>query len=93
MTISAPTTTTTTSLAARFERAAKRAGRRGCVFCADQSLQIDYKDPQLLGYFITDRGKLVPRRVSGCCALHQRKLANEIKRARQIALLPFTSQE
>ncbi len=72
----------------------KRAGRRrGCPFCNDAALTIDYKDPQLLKYFITERGKIVPRRISGCCAKHQRALTVHIKRARNIALLPFTSNE
>lgn len=72
----------------------KRVGRRrGCPFCNDDALVIDYKDPQLLKYFITERGKIVPRRISGCCAKHQRKLTLHIKRARNIALLPFTSNE
>jgi small subunit ribosomal protein S18 len=72
----------------------KRIGRRrGCPFCNDSALLIDYKDPQLLKYFITERGKIVPRRISGCCAKHQRKLTLHIKRARNIALLPFTSNE
>ena len=51
---------------------------------------IDYKDPQALKYFISERGKVVPRRISGNCALHQRKINQAIKRARNIALLPFT---
>lgn len=72
----------------------KRAGRRrGCPFCNDAALVIDYKDPQLLKYFITERGKIVPRRISGCCAKHQRELTVHIKRARNIALLPFTTNE
>jgi small subunit ribosomal protein S18 len=72
----------------------KRLGRRrGCPFCNDAALVIDYKDPQLLKYFITDRGKIVPRRISGGCAKHQRELTVHIKRARNIALLPFTSNE
>ncbi len=72
----------------------KRVGRRrGCPFCSDTELIIDYKDPQLLKYFVTERGKIVPRRISGCCAKHQRKLTLNIKRARNIALLPFTSNE
>jgi small subunit ribosomal protein S18 len=56
-------------------------------------LTIDYKDPQALRYFITERGKIVPRRVSGNCAKHQREITLAIKRARNIALLPFTSNE
>ncbi|MFH0899743.1 MAG: 30S ribosomal protein S18 [Pseudomonadota bacterium] len=60
-----------------------------CRFCADKAIAIDYKDPQTLKYFITDRGKLVPRRISGNCAKHQRKIALAVKRARMIALMPF----
>ncbi len=70
----------------------RRYGRRKvCRFCADRNLVIDYKDPQLLRYFSSDRGKIIPRRISGCCAKHQRKIAVAIKRARKIALMPFTS--
>jgi small subunit ribosomal protein S18 len=69
----------------------RRGGRRRvCRFCADRALDIDYKDAQALRYFITDRGKLVPRRISGNCAKHQRKLTRAVKRARNIALMPFT---
>ena len=60
-----------------------------CRFCADSSLQIDYKDAKNLKYFITERGKIIPRRISGTCAKHQRPLTLAIKRARAIALLPF----
>ena len=60
-----------------------------CRFCADSSLQIDYKDSKNLKYFITERGKIIPRRISGTCAKHQRPLTLAIKRARAIALLPF----
>ncbi|MCS6912959.1 MAG: 30S ribosomal protein S18 [Myxococcota bacterium] len=66
------------------------ARRKVCRFCADKNVPIDYKDPQTLKYFITDRGKIIPRRISGNCAKHQRKVAIAIKRARMIALLPFT---
>src|SRR5262245_45249434 len=65
------------------------ARRKVCRFCADKKIGIDYKDPQLLKYFITDRGKIVPRRISGNCAAHQRKIGVAIKRARMIALMPF----
>jgi small subunit ribosomal protein S18 len=68
----------------------RRGGRRVCRFCADKDLSIDYKDPQSLRYFITDRSKIVPRRISGTCAKHQRAISTAIKRARVIALLPFT---
>ncbi len=65
------------------------ARRKVCRFCADKKIGIDYKDPQLLKYFITDRGKVIPRRISGNCAAHQRKIGVAIKRARMIALMPF----
>ena len=63
--------------------------RKVCRFCADTSLQIDYKEPKTLKYFITERGKIIPRRISGACAKHQRTLTNAIKCARAIALLPY----
>jgi small subunit ribosomal protein S18 len=63
--------------------------RKVCRFCADTSLEISYKDPKQLRYFITERGKIIPRRLSGCCAKHQRTLTHEIKRARAIAFLPY----
>ena len=64
--------------------------RKVCRFCADATLAIDYKDPQLLKYFITDRGKIIPRRISGNCARHQRKVALAVRRSRMIALMPYT---
>ena len=67
--------------------------RRGCVFCGSNAPGIDYKDPQSLKYFVSDRGKVVPRRISGNCAKHQRELNVAIKRARCIALLPFTAND
>jgi len=63
--------------------------RKVCRFCADTSIVIDYKDSKTLRYFITERGKIIPRRISGTCAKHQRSLTRAIKRARTIALLPF----
>ena len=63
--------------------------RKVCRFCADSSLFIDYKNSKTLKYFITERGKIIPRRISGTCAKHQRALTLAIKRARSIALLPF----
>lgn len=63
--------------------------RKVCRFCADSSIIIDYKDAKTLKYFITERGKIIPRRISGTCATHQRTLTLAIKRARTIALLPF----
>ena len=71
----------------------RRGRRRGCAFCGDEALAIDYKDPQALRYFVTERGKIVPRRISGACAKHQRQITVAVKRARNIALLPFTSNE
>ncbi|MFO0663122.1 MAG: 30S ribosomal protein S18 [Polyangiaceae bacterium] len=69
----------------------RRGGKkRVCRFCSDKAVLIDYKDPQALKYFISERGKVVPRRISGNCALHQRKVTQALKRARNIALLPFT---
>lgn len=64
--------------------------RKICVFCADSSMKIDYKDVKTLSHFVTERGKILPRRISGNCAKHQRELTNAIKRARNIALMPFT---
>ena len=63
--------------------------RKQCKFCADEAIKIDYKDASLLKYFITDRGKLVPRRLTGNCAKHQRAIAVAVNRARMIALMPF----
>ncbi|MGB9698846.1 MAG: 30S ribosomal protein S18 [Thermodesulfobacteriota bacterium] len=64
--------------------------RKVCVFCADSSMKIDYKDVKTLSHFVTERGKILPRRISGNCAKHQRELTTAIKRARNIALMPFT---
>lgn len=63
--------------------------RKVCIFCADKSAKINYKDPDKLRSFISDRAKIVPRRRSGTCAKHQRSLAVAIKRARHLALLPY----
>ena len=63
--------------------------RKACRFCADPTLVIDYKDARMLRSFITERGKIVPRRISGNCAKHQRQISTAIKRARVIALLPY----
>ncbi len=68
-----------------------RGRRRVCRFCADTALSIDYKDTQTMRYFLTDRGKIVPRRISGNCAKHQRSVTVAIKRGRIVALLPFTT--
>jgi small subunit ribosomal protein S18 len=73
----------------RFKRTYHR--RKVCRFCADSNLAIDYKDPRTLRYFTTERGKITPRRISGNCAKHQRMLTVAIKRARNMALLPYTT--
>ena len=64
--------------------------RKVCRFCADKALKVDYKDQGQLKYFLTERGKIIPRRISGNCALHQREVATAIKRARMLAILPYT---
>lgn len=71
----------------------KRKGRKKiCSFCVDKVQYIDYKQGDRLRRFITERGKILPRRISGNCAKHQRQLTTAIKRARQIALLPYSSE-
>ncbi len=70
----------------------KRSRRRKvCRFCSNPDIVLSYKEPSVLNQYLTDRGKIVPSRISGTCAQHQRTLATEIKRARNIALLPFSS--
>jgi small subunit ribosomal protein S18 len=69
---------------------ARKPKRRYCVFCKDHCDYIDYKDTTMLRKFMTDRGKIKPRRVSGNCAEHQHRVATAIKRAREMALLPYT---
>lgn len=80
----------------RGERGDKKKGKsfgrkKVCRFCADKALNINFKDYNALKYFITERGKIIPRRISGNCAGHQRELAMAVSRARMIALLPFTA--
>ena len=65
--------------------------RKVCKFCADKIDYIDYKDVKLLQQFIPERSKILPRRISGTCARHQRLLQQAIKRARHLALIPFTT--
>jgi small subunit ribosomal protein S18 len=73
----------------------KRGGGRGfgrkkvCRFCADKAAQVDFKDQATLKYFVTERGKIIPRRISGNCATHQRAIATAIKRSRGLALIPY----
>ena len=82
-------------MADRPERPA-RSGRKGrrkvCSFCVDKIDTIDYKDVARLRRFVSERAKILPRRVTGTCARHQRELTVAIKRARQIALMPFVSE-
>ena len=68
-----------------------RKRKKVCIFCADKIDYIDYKDTAKLKKFISERGKILPRRISGTCALHQRELNTAIKRARQVALLPYVT--
>ena len=67
------------------------AKKKYCKLCLEKVAFVDYKDEKRLGRFVTDRGKIVPRRVSGSCSMHQKQLTTAIKRARVLALLPFTS--
>lgn len=69
---------------------ARRPKRKYCVFCKDHAEYIDYKDVNMLRKFMTDRGKIKPRRVSGNCAQHQHQVSMAIKRAREMALVPYT---
>ncbi|WP_339134058.1 MAG: 30S ribosomal protein S18 [Candidatus Electrothrix sp. GW3-4] len=64
--------------------------RKVCRFCADKELTIDYKDVKVLKGFVTERGKIIPKRIYGTCAAHQRQLTEAIKRARHLALMPYT---
>lgn len=77
---------------ARFKRRKRMFRRRKiCRFCADSSFVIDYKNARTLRLFTTERGKIIPRRISGNCAKHQRQLTTAIKRARTIALMPYSA--
>src|SRR6266536_1875593 len=66
--------------------------RKVCKFCADKIDDINYKDVKLLMPFVPERAKILPRRISGTCAMHQRKLRTAIMRARQLALIPYTAE-
>lgn len=74
------------------DRGNRRLRRKVCSFCVDKVEEIDYKDVAKLRKFITERGKILPRRITGTCAKHQRQLTIAIKRARNVALLPFTAE-
>lgn len=72
----------------------KRGGirrKKVCQFCADKTETIDYKDVDKLRKYVTDRGKILPKRITGTCAIHQREVTKAIKRARTVALLPYTA--
>lgn len=75
----------------RAPRPVMRRRKKVCIFCADKVDFIDYKDSAKLRKFISERGKILPRRISGTCSKHQRELNTAIKRARQVALLPYVS--
>lgn len=85
----------------RSRRSSKPAGaaftrrpyirKKACRFCSAPDLKIDYKDSRLLRSFITERGKIMPRRITGNCAYHQRKVTKAVKIARNLALMPYTS--
>ena len=82
-----------------YDREGKSGGRPGgrgrrrkvCQFCAEKCAQIDYKDSNKLKRFLSERSKILPRRTTGTCAMHQRQLPEAIQRARQIALLPYVT--
>ena len=82
-------------MAERPEKDNRRSGRKGrrkvCAFCADKVETIDYKDAARLRKFVSERGKILPKRMTGTCAKHQRELTIAIKRARHVALLPFVA--
>lgn len=67
--------------------------KKVCRFCVDKTPFVDYKDSKLLRLFITERGKILPRRISGACSRHQREVTTAVKRARNIALLPFSGDK
>ena len=77
----------------KARKAAKKRGgfvrKKVCRFCADANIKIDYKDPKTLRYFISETGKLIPQRISGNCAKHQRQVSVAVKRGRQLALMPY----
>lgn len=77
------------------DRGMRRGGgfhrKKVCRFCADTEYQMDYKDIRMMQSFITEHGKIVPRRISGNCAMHQRKLTSNVKRARNLALVGYVS--
>ena len=79
------------SSSARPQRRRGLGRRKVCRFCADKTMFIDYKDSRGLGNFLSERGKIIPARITGNCARHQRRLTVAIKQARTMALLPYTA--
>ncbi len=77
---------------ARERRRGRRGRRKVCNFCVDKVERVDYKEIGRLRRFLSERGKILPRRISGNCARHQRQLTVAIKRARQVALLPYSAE-
>ncbi len=71
---------------------ARKAKKKVCQFCVDKVMDIDYKDVAKLRRYVSERAKILPRRITGTCAKHQRQLTSAIKRARHIALLPFSAE-
>ena len=79
-----------------MENNKRRGGMRRkkvCQFCADKTEAIDYKDVEKLKKYVTERGKILPKRITGTCAVHQREVTKAIKRARIVALLPYTADQ
>ena len=74
------------------DKSFRRPRKKVCQFCQDKTQVIDYKDVEKMKKFVSEKGKILPRRVTGACALHQRKITEAIKRARTIALLPYTAE-
>ena len=68
----------------------KQPRHKCCQFCKEQTTYVDYKETQMLRKYVTDRGKIKPRRVTGACTQHQRDIANAVKRAREMALMPYS---
>ena len=81
----------------KARKAAKKRGsllrKKVCRFCADSKIVIEYKDPKGLRYFATETGKIIPQRISGNCAKHQRAITTALKRARQLALMPYSGHQ
>lgn len=76
----------------KMKKAKRAPKKKVCQFCVDKAADIDYKDVSKLRRYITEKGKIIPRRTSGVCAMHQRALTTAIKRARYMALLPFKAE-